>query len=275
MLMDPLEPFRELARTPDARVDLTRAALEVARIEHDDLDVDGEVARLDALAGRARATSARGTQAALDHLVTFLFEEEGFRGNDKEYYDPRNSCLNDVLDRRLGIPITLSVLTMEVGRRIGVEVDGVGLPGHFIVGARIGGRRVFLDPFNGGTVLTPERAEAIAARAVGRPVKLEEAHWAASSKHQIVVRMLRNLKGIYAKREDWPRALGVVERLLILEAESGVHRRDRGTVLVRMGRLWEGATEWERYLLRFPNAPDADGFRDELRKVRQRLSSRN
>ena len=273
--MDPLEPFRELARTPDARVDLTRAALEVARIEHDDLDVDGEVARLDALAGRARAASSRGTQAALDHLVTFLFEEEGFRGNDKEYYDPRNSCLNDVLDRRLGIPITLSVLTMEIGRRIGVEVDGVGLPGHFIVGARIGGRRVFLDPFNGGTVLTPERAEAIAARAVGRPVKLEEAHWAACSTHQIVVRMMRNLKGIYAKREDWPRALGVVDRLLILDAESGVHRRDRGTVLVRMGRLWEGASEWERYLLRFPSAPDADGFRDELRKVRQRLGTRN
>jgi regulator of sirC expression with transglutaminase-like and TPR domain len=275
MLMDPLQPFRELARTPDGRVDLTRAALEVARIEHEGLDVDGEVARLDALAARAPVTPARGTQAALDDLVRFLFDEEGFRGNDKEYYDPRNSCLNDVLDRRLGIPITLSVLTMEIGRRVGVEIDGVGLPGHFIVGARVGHRRVFLDPFNGGTVLTAERAEAIAARAVGRPVKLEDAHWAPCGKHQIVVRMLRNLKGIYAKREDWERSLGVVDRLLILEAESGVHRRDRGTVLVRMGRLWEGATEWERYLLRFPNAPDADGFRDELRKVRQRLGSRN
>lgn len=203
MLSDPLEPFRELARTPNGRVDLGRAALEVARVEHADLDVDGEVARLEALAARVRATPARGTQAGLEHLVRFLFEEEGFRGNDKEYYDPRNSCLNDVLDRRLGIPITLSVLTMEVGRRVGVDIDGVGLPGHFIVGARVGARRVFLDPFNGGTVLTPEGAEAVAARAVGRPVKLEEAHWAPCSKHQIVVRMLRNLKGIYAKREDW------------------------------------------------------------------------
>jgi regulator of sirC expression with transglutaminase-like and TPR domain len=273
--MDCLEPFRELARTPDSAVDLTRAALTVARIEHPDLDVDGEVVRLDALAARSGAAASRGPQAALDRLVAFLFQQEGFRGNDKEYYDPRNSCLNDVLDRRLGIPITLSVLTMEIGRRVGMEIDGVGLPGHFIVGAHVAGRRVFLDPFHGGTVVTPEGAEEIAARAVGRPVKLEDAHWAPCSKHQIVVRMLRNLKGIYAKREDWERALGVVDRLLVLDAASGVHRRDRGTVLVRMGRLHEGAQEWELYLTRFPTAPDAPGFRDELRKVRQQLGSRN
>ncbi len=273
--MDTLDEFRALARTPDAGVDLSRAALAVARIEHPDLDVASELARLDALAGRSGAGGARGPQAALDRLVGFLFEDEGFRGNDKEYYDPRNSCLNDVLDRRLGIPITLSVLTIEVGRRVGVEVEGVGLPGHFIVGARVAGRRVFLDPFHGGAVLTPERAEAVASRAVGRPVKLEEAHWAPCRKHQIVVRMLRNLKGIYAKRQDWDRALGVVDRLLVLDAESGVHLRDRGTVLVRMGRLYDGAGEWERYLTRFPGAPDADGFRDELRKVRQQLGSRN
>jgi regulator of sirC expression with transglutaminase-like and TPR domain len=134
---------------------------------------------------------------------------------------------------------------------------------------------VFLDPFNGGAVLTPESAEEVASRAVGRPVKLGDAHWTPCSKPQIVVRMLRNLKGIYAKRQDWDRALGVVDRLLVLDAESGVHRRDRGTVLVRMGRLLEGAKEWERYLTRFAGAPDAEGFKDELRRVRQRLGSLN
>jgi regulator of sirC expression with transglutaminase-like and TPR domain len=273
--VDALEPFRTLAQTTDARIDLGRAALAVAQIEHPDLDVSGEIARLDSLAARAGAGGARGPKAVVDRLVAFLFEEEGFRGNDKEYYDPRNSCLNDVLDRRLGIPITLSVLTMEIGRRVGIEVDGVGLPGHFIVGARVAGRRLFLDPFHGGAVVTPEGAEDIASRAVGRPVKLEGTHWAACSKHQIVVRMLRNLKGIYAKGQDWDRALGVVDRLLLLDAESGVHLRDRGTVLVRMGRLHDGAQEWERYLTRFPSAPDANGFRDELRKVRQQLGSRN
>jgi regulator of sirC expression with transglutaminase-like and TPR domain len=270
-----MDAIRALVSTPDRQIDLGRAALAVARIEHPGLDVEAELARLDALAARSGAAAARGPQAVLDRLVAFLFAEEGFRGNADEYYDPRNSCLNDVLDRRLGIPITLSVLTIEIGRRVGLEIDGVGLPGHFIVGARLAARRVFLDPFHGGAVLTPESASEVASRAVGRPVKLEEAHWAPCSKHQIVVRMLRNLKGIYAKRQDWDRALGVVDRLLVLDADSGVHLRDRGTVLVRMGRLREGAQEWERYLTRFPSVPDANGFRDELRKVRQQLGSLN
>jgi regulator of sirC expression with transglutaminase-like and TPR domain len=214
-------------------------------------------------------------EAALERLSRFLFEAEGFRGNSEDYYDPRNSCLNDVLDRKLGIPITLSVLMMEIGRRVGLDVDGVGLPGHFIVGASVGRRRIYLDPFNGGAVLTPAQAVEVASRAMGRPVKLADAHWAPCGKRQILVRMLRNLKSAYARREDWPRALAVVDRLLVLDAESPVHLRDRGTVLVRMRRLHEGAAAWERYLRRFPNAPDADGFRDELRKVRQALGSLN
>jgi regulator of sirC expression with transglutaminase-like and TPR domain len=273
--MDALEPFREIAQTADGLIDLGRAALVVAQIEHPTVDVDREIARLDALAARSGATAARTPQAALDRLVAFLFTEEGFRGNADDYYDPRNSCLNDVLARRLGIPITLYVLMMEIGRRVGLQVNGVGLPGHFIVGATIGARRIFLDPFNGGAVLTPESAEDVASRAVGRPVKLEEAHWTPCGPRQIVVRMLRNLKGIYAKREDWDRALAVVDRLLVLDDTSGVHRRDRGTVLVRMGRLHEGAREWERYLTAFPTAPDVKGFREELRRVRQQLGTLN
>jgi regulator of sirC expression with transglutaminase-like and TPR domain len=106
-------------------------------------------------------------------------------------------------------------------------------------------------------------------------VKLAEAHWAPCPKRQILVRMLRNLKGIYARREDWPRALAVVDRLLVLDAGSPVHLRDRGTVLVRLRRLHEGAAAWHRYLADFPNAQDADGFREELRKVRQKIGSLN
>src|SRR5207253_4239293 len=275
VLMDALEPFRELARTPDARIDLTRAALAVARIEHPDVDVDGEAARLDSLAARSNAAGARGPHAALERLVAFLFEEEGFRGNDGEYYDPRNSCLNDVLDRKLGIPITLSVLTMEVGRRIGLDIAGVGLPGHFIVSVTVGSRAILLDPFHGGGVLTPASAAEVAARAVGRPVKIEDAHWTPCTRRQIVVRMLRNLKTIYARQKDWGRALGVIDRLLLIDPEAPTHLRDRGTVLVKAGQLWEGAAEWESYLNRYPSAQDAESFRHELRRVRQELGSRN
>jgi regulator of sirC expression with transglutaminase-like and TPR domain len=267
--------FHDLVRGPDASIDLGRAALAVARIEYPALDEDRELQRVDALAARI-GTGRRGSAAeALERLKRFLFDEEGFRGNADEYYDPRNSCLNDVLDRKLGIPITLSVLTMEVGRRVGLDIVGVGLPGHFIVSATVAGRSVLLDPFNGGAVLTPSTAADVAARAVGRPVKIEEAHWAPCPRRQIVVRMLRNLKTIYARRSDWERALGVIDRLLLIDPETPMHLRDRGTVLVKSGRLWDGAAEWEAYLNRYPNVPDAEAFRQELRRVRQELGSRN
>ena len=273
--MDDLAAFQQLAEGDERRLDLGRAALAIARIEHPTLSVDLEVARLDELAARSGAADTGDPQTALERLLAFLFEEEGFRGNAEEYYDPRNSCLNDVLDRKLGIPITLSVVTMEVGRRVGVDVDGVSLPGHFIVSANLGARRIFLDPFNRGAVLTPAQAEQVASRAVGRPVKLAEGHWAPCAKRQILVRMLRNLKGVYARNEDWARTLAVVDRLLVLDADSPVHLRDRGSVLVRMRRLQEGAQAWDRYLRRFPNAQDAGTFREQLRKVRQKLGSLN
>jgi regulator of sirC expression with transglutaminase-like and TPR domain len=267
--------FHDLVSTPDVAVDLGRAALAIARIQYPYLDPDEELRRLDDLAARAESEGACEAGERLGRLRAFLFEQEGFRGNADEYYDPRNSCLNDVLDRKLGIPITLSLLTMEVGRRVGLDIVGVGLPGHFIVSASIAGRPVLLDPFNGGAVLTPSSAADVAARAVGRPVKIEEAHWAPCSRRQIVVRMLRNLKTIYARRSDWDRALGVIDRLLLIDSETPMHLRDRGTVLVKSGRLWEGAAEWEAYLNRHPHVPDAEAFRQELRRVRQELGSRN
>jgi regulator of sirC expression with transglutaminase-like and TPR domain len=274
--VDPaLRAFRDLVRGPDASLDLARAALAVARIEHPDLEEAHELARLDALATRVGAARRTGPAGALERLKRLLFHEEGFHGNADEYYDPRNSCLNDVLDRKLGIPITLSVLTMEVGRRVGLDIAGVGLPGHFIVSATIGGRSVLLDPFDGGTELTPTTAADVSARAVGRPVRIEESHWAPCSRRQIVVRMLRNLKTIYARRSDWGRALGVIDRLLLIDGDAPMHLRDRGTVLVRAGRLWEGGAEWESYLNRYPHAQDAESFRQELRRVRQELGSRN
>src|SRR5438309_3655504 len=268
-----LRAFGDLLQAPDDAIDLGRAALAVARIEHPQLDDRHELARLDALA--ARVGAARDAGGTLDRLRRFLFQEEGFRGNDGEYYDPRNSCLNDVLDRKLGIPITLSVLTMEVGRRIGLDIAGVGLPGHFIVSVTVGSRAILLDPFHGGGVLTPASAAEVAARAVGRPVKIEDAHWTPCTRRQIVVRILRNLKTIYARQKDWGRALGVIDRLLLIDPEAPTHLRDRGTVLVKAGQLWAGAAEWERYLNRHPAAQDAESFRQELRRVRQELGSRN
>jgi regulator of sirC expression with transglutaminase-like and TPR domain len=131
-----LREFRDLVQV--AEIDLAGAALAVARIEYPDLAPERSLARLDGLAVRSAAAKIGDRRRALERLCGFLFDEAGFRGNADDYYDPRNSCLNDVLDRRLGIPITLSVLVMEVGRRVGLEIQGIGLPGHFCVGARVG-----------------------------------------------------------------------------------------------------------------------------------------
>lgn len=274
--MDPdLQAFRHLAGGAGGHIDLGLAALTIARIEHPELRPEQYLPHLDDLARRSDAGRESDPGRAVDRLRRFLFEDEGFRGNAEDYYDPRNSCLNDVLARKLGIPITLSVLTMEVGRRVGLALEGIGLPGHFLVRARVTGRELLLDPFNGGVLLTTAEAAVVAARAVGRPVQLAEAHWTPCTPAQILIRMLRNLKTVYVQRGDWERSLTVVDRLLVLDADSPIHLRDRGTVLVKIGRLWEGAAAWERYLQKFPDAQDVETFRQQLRRVRQELAARN
>ena len=199
-----LHDFRGLVS--GSEIDLGGAALAVARIEYPDLVPERSLTRLDELAARSAAAKLGDRRRALERLRDFLFDEAGFRGNADDYYDPRNSCLNDVLDRQLGIPITLSVLIMEVGRRVGLEIQGIGLPGHFCVGARVGDELVLLDPFGGGRRL--ERDEAgRSPRAVGRQVELTDAHCPGDESPDRL-RMLRNLQSIYARR-DWAKALAV------------------------------------------------------------------
>jgi regulator of sirC expression with transglutaminase-like and TPR domain len=270
-----LKAFGELIRVPDADIDLGLAALAVAQVEHPDLIPEHETKRLDELAARSGTCGIGDPLHALHRLREFLFEEEGFRGDVDGYYEPRNSCLNDVLDRKLGIPITLSVLMMEVGRRVGLRIAGVGLPGHFIVSAGVGGNRVLLDPFHGGAMLTPESAAELVSRVTGRRVRLAESHFAPATRKQIVTRMLLNLKSIYCKTATWPKALEVVERLLLLDEPTPTWLRDRGTILVNLGELHRGAADWERYITRNPEASDAEAVRRDLRKVRRELAALN
>ncbi len=192
-----LHDFRGLVS--GSEIDLGGAALAVARIEYPDLVPEHSLTRLDELAARSAAAKLGDRRRAIERLRDFLFDEAGFRGNADDYYDPRNSCLNDVLDRQLGIPITLSVLIMEVGRRVGLEIQGIGLPGHFCVGARVGDELVLLDPFGGGRRLERDEAEAIASRAVGRQVELTDAHFVPTTKAQRV-----STRAARTGRRPWP-----------------------------------------------------------------------
>jgi regulator of sirC expression with transglutaminase-like and TPR domain len=267
--------FRDLVGLPDHAMNLALGALLIARVEHPTLSPAHSLMHLDELAAASGVARIQDPLKALHRLREFLFEEEGFRGNAEEYYDPRNSCLNDVLERRLGIPITLALVVIEVGRRVGLDVVGVGLPGHFVVRAQVGNEPVLLDPFDGGAVLTHQRAAALVARALGRQMPLTEGHYAPVDKRQILTRMLMNLRGIYCRRGEWDKALAVFDRLLVLDEQSAAHLRDRGTVLVRLGQLYRGVTDWERYLRAQPEADDADTLRQQLRKIRQRLATFN
>ena len=272
----PLREFAELTGRSGGRVDLARAALAIARWEYPGLDVDAYLERLDALArgvdGARRSTDPVGR---LHRLREYLFVEQGFAGNREDYYDPRNSFLNDVLDRRQGIPITLSLVLMEVGKRLGLAVEGIGLPGHFIVGARLDDSQILLDPFNAGALLTPEACEKLVGRALGRKVALKPENFAAVTRRQFLGRMLANLKGIYWQREAWDRVVGVIDRLLVLDPKAAGEWRDRGLAWSNMGEVRRGLVDWERYLTEFPNAADHEAVKGHLRKARRKLAQLN
>ena len=277
--MDPdpsLGAFVQEVEGSEARIDLARAALLMARMEYPRLDVAEHLSRLEALAQGAPAAARRGDDLGrLHRLREYLFEDLGFAGNRRDYYDPRNSCLNDVLDRRLGIPITLSLLLIEVGRRLDLAIEGVGLPGHFIARARVGDGQILLDPFDGGAILTHEACTDLVERATGRQVPLTDAAFAPVPGRQMLARMLNNLKGIYWQREDWTRVVAVIDRLLVLTPGAAAERRDRGLALAQLGDYRRGLADWERYLTEVPNAPDGERVRGHLRRVRQKLAELN
>lgn len=268
-----MQAFETVVKAPDDELDLALAALLVARVERPDLDPRPWLERLDDLAHRCGTLA--DPSKALTRLRRFLFEEEGFHGNRGDYFDPLNSCLDQVIERRVGIPITLSLLMMEVGRRVGVAIEGVGLPGHFIVRAQTISASVLIDPFHGGGVLSVADAEDVVAEAVGRRVDLQAAHFAPVTKRQMLARMLANLKSVYIKRENWQKALQVIDWLLLIDDASPTQMRDRGTVLMKLGQFQAGAAEWERYLTRNPNAKDGEKLRGQLRRIRQALASLN
>jgi regulator of sirC expression with transglutaminase-like and TPR domain len=270
-----LRAFGDLIRVPEPAIDLARGALGIARIEHPRLVPEHSIKLLDDLAARSGATGLGDELRILHRLREFLFAEEGFRGDADDYYDPRHSCLNDVLERRRGIPVTLALVMMEVGARVGLRILGIGLPGHFVVSARVGADSVLLDPFSGGALLTREDAHKVVARAVGRSVRLTEADFVPCTRLQMLARMLNNLKAIYVGRREWGKAMEAIERLLLVDADSSSHLRDRGSVLVKLGHFHRGIADWEQYLARNREASDVETVRRQLRRVREGLAALN
>ena len=253
-----------VARGPD--LDLAEAALLIALEEYPTLSIPAYLEKLDdmALEARDRIRPDAPVDDRIDSLNAYVFDALGFKGNAEDYYDPRNSFLNEVIDRRLGLPITLSLVYIEVARRVGVTAHGIGLPGHFIVGAGDGPGRILIDPYHGGRRLTPADCARIVA---GDAVPLREEHLAPVGKPQFLYRMLSNLKFVYLQGEASDKALRVIDKMRILEPASWIDVRDRGIVLHRLGRDPDARRELRRYLASVPDAEDRPAVEATLAEI--------
>jgi regulator of sirC expression with transglutaminase-like and TPR domain len=266
----PRTRFARLVEGPDAELELARAALLVAAEEYPQLVPDLYLRRLDLLAERVRDRLSNETAPliVLQEISRVLFAEEGFRGNTGAYYDPRNSFLNDVLDRRIGIPLTLSIVYLEVGWRLDIPLQGVNFPGHFLVRHPGEAFAILVDPFQRGEIRFEDQAQELLDRVYGGTVELKPEYLRPAGPRDMLVRLLANLKNIYLNARDEARALAAIERILLVRPQPE-ELRDRGMLLARAGRVEEAVTDLRQYLEREPDAQDAERVRlllEELAK---------
>ncbi len=270
------QQFAALVARPETALDLAHAALLMAAEEQPGLDVEHYRARLLELGVQARARVGERLDAPVAAFNHFVFNELGFAGNQENYYDPHNSLLSYVLDARRGLPITLSVVYLELGRRAGLEVDGVGLPGHFIVRVRApaAASYVLVDPFN-ARVVDEEDCQQQLDTLYGGQLPLGDEHLRPARPREILTRILRNLKAIYTQARRYQRAIAACERILLVAPRAHDEHRDLGVLLAQFGRYAAASHELETYLKRAPNAPDSERVQEELKKIRLQLAQLN
>ena len=269
--------LEDILGRPDRDVDLAEASLLVAAEEYPGLDVRGYLARLDEMGCslRLRIEEEPRPERAVMALNRYMFHELGFHGNSEQYYDARNSYLNEVLDRRVGIPLSLSTVYMEVAGRAGLEVEGVGLPGHFVVRVQTPGRPLLVDPFHGGALLTEKDCQERLDRIFGGKVKLEPEMLRPCGGKDMLERMLRNLKAIYLRDQDVDRALRVVDLIVRIQPGSAEDLRDRGVLYASLDCYGLAARDLESYLALAPQAKDADDLAARVATLRQRAARLN
>lgn len=260
-------PLPLLARLPQMVEDLLRtlnepgeslaaAALAIARVEYPSLDAAPYLLRLErmgeAAEGRLRRQAQGGTAVQIATLNAYLFEELGFSGNAERYDDPRNSFLNEVLDRRLGIPISLAVVYLEIGRRAGMRLEGVNFPGHFLARAPDAAEDLIVDPFHAGALLSEVDCRHLLREYVGDETAFDRGLLATATRQHIVVRMLVNLKRLYVRMQSFPQARAVADLLLAVDPSALAELRDRGLLAYHMEDFASALRDLEAYLRLMP-----------------------
>ncbi len=260
-----------LGRRPSS-IELDRAALEIAKLEYPDLDADHWVAELDrhAFTIAERAWDLSDGRHFVETANRYLFGELGLSGNDADYYHADNSFLNRVLETKLGLPISLAVVYMEVGRRLAKKVYGIGLPGHFVAKFDDGEYSTYIDTFNGGMLIDEEDCCRLA-----RMESLTPAMLAPVDRRSIAMRMVNNLRQVYFTQKEPAKALKLVDLLLEADPNLAEEHKQRGVALLQLERMAESMAAFRRYLEIFPKAPDRDRINEQIKHLAFWLAARN
>ncbi|MGK7916589.1 MAG: SirB1 family protein [Prochloraceae cyanobacterium] len=261
--------YQEIDR-PDEQINLAKAALYYAQVEYPDLDPEEYLNALDTMAEEIKELLP-ATPYPLKVIKTinqYLFDDLGFQGNTSDYYNPSNSFLNEVIDRRTGIPLTLSVVYLEIAQRLDFPMVGIGMPGHFLIRPNFEDAAIFVDAFNCGEVLFEQDCEDKLSEIYQQTVKLDKRFLAPVSNRQILARMLTNLKYIYINRQQFTRALATIEGILMLFPQNPKELRDRGLVHYQLSEWKKASQDLEFYLAILPNAKDGNVIRQLLEKMK-------
>ena len=263
--------FQELVTLPDGAVPLAEAALLLACEEYPQLQVPPYLDKLDEIADFVRPRLRPGSSPldTIEAINDVLFGLVGFRGNVDDYNDPRNSFFNDVLERRMGIPITLSAVYLEVARRVSFPIFGVGMPGHFLVKYGDRTQEYFLDPFNGGQILTREDCARRFSEMFGSDREFSDRMLDVVSPRQMLFRMLNNLKTIYLKAQAYEKSLAMVDMMLLADPEALEQYRDRGVLKVQLRRFSAAVRDFEHYAKVAPQAKDLPQVEEHLKELRR------
>lgn len=263
--------FYQEVRQPDAQINLEKAALYIAQEEYPNLDVDEYLNALDTMADdiREQLPIESYPLKILKTINHYLYEDLGFVGNTEDYYDPGNSFLNDVIDRRTGIPITLSLVYLAIAQRLDFPMVGIGMPGHFLIRPIQEDMDIFVDAFGQGEILFPQDCQDRLNQMAGQTVEMQPQFLSAVTPQQFLARMLTNLKATYLDRGDMEKVLAAIERILLLFPNAPFELRDRGILYFRMNRWVEARQDLEAYLEALPMADDLDTIRTLLKRIGQ------
>ncbi len=262
--------FVELAGLPDPMVDLVEASLVIALEDDPSLDIGRHLEKVREWSGavRERLEGSHDVERIVESINRLLFEEEGFHGEDENYYDPRSALLSETLEKHAGLPISLSILYLEISRRIGVEAAGMSLPGRFLVKFSGAFGTIVVDPFDGGRVLSTVELQKLLDGVFGGGVRLREHHLRSFAPKEILARELAHLKSAYLAQRDLAHAAASIDRLLILDQNDPFELRDRAALAVQMHAYQQAIDCFERYLALMPHAEDLTRVREQIAYLR-------